>query len=274
MDLYCVMGNPVAHSKSPSIHARFAELTGQTLHYGKRHVPLDGLALALQTFVAEGGLGCNITVPFKFEAAALATESSLRAQLAQAANTLSFKGGAVLADNTDGAGLVDDIEQGAGVGLRGRRLLLIGAGGAAAGVLGPLLRARPASITVANRTVPKAEALVARHQALALLQNTELYAHDLQGLKGQFDVVINATSSSLNGAGVPVSGSILKPGALAYDMMYGTAAQGFMAWAREHSAVARDGLGMLVEQAAEAFLIWRGVRPPAQQVLAELRAAA
>jgi shikimate dehydrogenase len=169
-------------------------------------------------------------------------------------------------------GLVADIEQGAGVDLQGRRLLLIGAGGAAAGVLGPLLRARPASITVANRTVSKAEALVGRHQALALLQNAELLAHDLQGLRGQFDVVINATASSLNGAGVPVPGSVLKPGALAYDMMYGPAAQGFMIWAREHSAEARDGLGMLVEQAAEAFLIWRGVRPPAQQVLAELRA--
>lgn len=272
MDLYCVMGHPVAHSKSPWIHARFAELTGQVLHYGKRHVPRDGLALALRAFVAEGGLGCNITVPFKFEAAALATETSPRAQLAQACNTLSFKDGAVLADNTDGAGLVADIEQGAGVDLQGRRLLLIGAGGAASGVLGPLLRAQPASITVANRTVSKAEALVARHQPLALLQNTELLAHDLQGLKGQFDVVINATTSSLNGAGLPVPGSILRPGALACDMMYGPAAQGFMIWAREHSAEARDGLGMLVGQAAEAFLIWRGVRPPARQVLAELRA--
>ncbi len=273
MDLYCVMGNPVAHSQSPWIHARFAELTGHTLHYGKRHIALDGFELALRCFIAEGGLGCNITVPFKFQAAALATRSSERALLAQASNTLTFKDGAILADNTDGAGLVDDIEHGAGVDLQGRHLLLIGAGGAAAGVLGPLLWARPASITVANRTLSKATDLVARHQALALLQQTELLAQDLKGLAGQFDIVINATASSLQGAGVPVPGGTLKPGALAYDMMYGPAAQGFMTWAREHSAVARDGLGMLVEQAAEAFLIWRGVRPPAQQVLAELRAS-
>jgi shikimate dehydrogenase len=151
-------------------------------------------------------------------------------------------------------------------------VLLIGAGGAAAGVLGPLILAQPAGITVANRTLSKATELVERHAALALLQKTELTAHDLQGLEADFDVVINATASSLSGAGVPVAASTLKPGALAYDMMYGPAAQGFMTWAREHGAVARDGLGMLVEQAAESFLIWRGVLPPSQPVLAELRA--
>jgi shikimate dehydrogenase len=272
MDLYCVMGNPVEHSKSPWIHARFAELTGQTLHYGKRLIALDGFVPAVQTFIQEGGKGCNITVPFKFEAAALATATSERATLAQASNTLSFRDGAILADNTDGAGLVNDIQRNAGVDLHGRHVLLIGAGGAAAGVLGPLILAGAASITVANRTLSKASNLVARHAALALLQKTELLAHTLQGLVGNFDVIINATASSLNGGGVPVAASTLKPGALAYDMMYGPAAQGFMAWAREHGATARDGLGMLVEQAAESFLIWRGVLPPSQQVLAELRA--
>lgn len=271
MDLYCVMGNPVAHSKSPWIHARFAELTGQSLHYGKRHIPLDRFEAAVRSFAAEGGLGCNVTLPFKFEAAALARRTSERALLAQAANTLKFSDDDILADNTDGAGLVADIQQGAGVSLSGRRLLLIGAGGAAAGVLAPLILAQAASITVVNRTVIKANALVARHQALATLQNTELLAHGLQGLEGQFDLVINASASSLCGAAVPVVGSTLKPGALAYDLMYGVAAQGFMTWANEHGALARDGLGMLVEQAAESFLIWRGVRPPAQQVLAELR---
>ncbi|MDO8248171.1 MAG: shikimate dehydrogenase [Rhodoferax sp.] len=271
-DLYCVMGNPVEHSKSPWIHARFAELTGQTLQYGKRQIALDGFASAVRAFIAEGGRGCNITVPFKFEAAALATHTSERATLAQASNILSFKDGDILADNTDGAGLVNDIQRNAGLDLSGRQVLLIGAGGAGAGVLGPLIQARPARITVANRTVSKAAALVARHAALALLQNTELSAQDLQGLQGNFDVVINATASSLSGAGVPVAASTLRPGALAYDMMYGPAAQGFMTWAREHGATPRDGLGMLVEQAAEAFLIWRGVLPPSQQVLAELRA--
>ena len=271
-DLYCVMGNPIAHSRSPWIHARFAELTGQALHYGKRHIELDGFAQAVHAFAQEGGCGCNVTVPFKFEAAALATQTSERALLAQAANTLSLRQGEILADNTDGAGLVDDIEQGAGLDLQGRRVLLIGAGGAAAGVLGPLILTHPASITVANRTLEKADALVRRHAVLATLHNTELLVHGLQGLEGSFDVVINASTSSLGGAAVPVPGRTLKPGALAYDMMYGPAAQGFLTWAREHGALGRDGLGMLVSQAAEAFLIWRGVRPPAQQVLAELRA--
>ncbi len=271
LDLYCVMGNPVAHSRSPWIHARFAELTGQSLHYDKRLIAPGGLAPAIQAFVSEGGLGCNITVPFKFEAAAVASVISERARLAQAANTLTFKGGAMLADNTDGAGLVEDIGQGAGVDLAGRRVLLIGAGGASAGVLGPLLLAHPARITVANRSIETAQALVGRHAALATLQKTELVAQKLHGLEAGFDVVINATTSSLNGAGVPVPGHVLKPGALAYDLMYGPAAQGFVHWAQEHSAVARDGLGMLVAQAAEAFFIWRGVRPPQRQVLAELR---
>ena len=273
IDLYCVMGHPIEHSKSPWIHARFAELTGQTLRYGKRLIALDGFVPAVQAFVAEGGQGCNITVPFKFEAAALATHTSERALLAQASNVLTFKDGAILADNTDGAGLVGDIQRNAGVDLRGRRVLLIGAGGAAAGVLGPLLLAQPAHITVTNRTLAKASTLVARHATLALLQKTELLAQDLRWLEGDFDVIINATASSLNGGGVPVAASTLKPGALAYDMMYGPAAEGFLNWAREHGAVARDGLGMLVEQAAESFLIWRGVRPPSQQVLAELRVA-
>ena len=272
MDLYRVIGNPVSHSQSPWIHTRFAELTGQTLQYDKQRVPVDGFVSAVQQFFAEGGRGCNVTVPFKFEAAALATQVSDRAQLAQAANTLTVQNGTVQADNTDGAGLVNDIQRNAGFDLAGRRILLIGAGGASAGVLAPLIQTQPASITVANRTVDKAHALVNRHTDLALLQKTELLAQTLQGLEGDFDVIINATTSSLSGGAVPVAASTLKPGALAYDMMYGPAAQGFMTWAREHGAQPRDGLGMLVEQAAEAFLIWRGVLPPSQQVLAELRA--
>ena len=273
MDHYCVMGNPVEHSRSPWIHARFAELTGQTLQYGKRQIALDQFATAVRDFIAQGGRGCNITVPFKFEAAALATHTSERALLAQASNTLSFSGLEIAADNTDGAGLVNDIQHNANFDLSGKRVLLLGAGGAAAGVLGPLILAQPASITVANRTVDKATALVTRHVALATLHKTELLRQGLEAFEGDFDVIINATASSLSGAGVPVSASTLKPGALAYDMMYGPAAHGFLTWAIEHGAQARDGLGMLVEQAAESFLIWRGVRPPASQVLAELRAA-
>jgi shikimate dehydrogenase len=272
MDHYCVMGHPIGHSKSPWIHARFAALTGQSLQYDKQLVPLDGFASAVQQFFAQGGRGCNVTAPFKFEAARLADHTSERAQLAQAANTLSFQDGVVRADNTDGAGLVNDIQSNAGFDLAGRRLLLIGAGGASAGVLARLIETQPASITVANRTVDKAQSLVDRHAALSLLHKTELFAQSLEGPGANFDVIINASSSSLGGDAVPVPASTLKPGALAYDMMYGPSAQGFMTWAQEHGAQPRDGLGMLVEQAAEAFLIWRGVRPPAQQVLAEMRA--
>jgi shikimate dehydrogenase len=265
------MGNPVAHSRSPWIHTRFAELTRQNLTYDKREIPLDQFYTCVHQFISDGGCGCNITVPFKFQAAALATQTSERALMAQASNVLTFRDGQILADNTDGIGLVMDIERNAGVPLKGKRLLLIGAGGAAAGVLGPLIHAQPAHITVANRTLAKAAELVARHQTSKLLQETELTAQDIKGLEGDFDVIINGTASSLVGQGVPVSHQVLKPGALAYDMMYGSAAQGFMDWASEHGAVARDGLGMLVEQAAEAFQIWRGVRPPSTQVLAELR---
>jgi shikimate dehydrogenase len=275
IDQYCVMGNPVEHSKSPWIHARFAQLTGQTLHYGKRLVPLDGFAASLHAFIASAdgaAKGCNVTVPFKFEAFALAPHPSVRATLAGAANTLSFRSDGIHADNTDGVGLVRDIELSAGVKLAGRKLLLLGAGGAAAGVLGPLLQTGLAQITVANRTLTKAQELVQRHAALATVTHTRLVACAPADVHESFDVVINATSTSLNGGSLALSPAVLQSGALAYDMMYGPAAQGFLDWARAHGAQTRDGLGMLVEQAAEAFFIWRGVRPPSAQVLNELRA--
>lgn len=277
-DSYCVMGHPVEHSRSPWIHARFAELTGQALTYQRRLVPLDGFAEALRSFAAAGGRGCNITVPFKLQAAQLASQRSERVQLAGAANTLSFIDGAIVADNTDGLGLVADITRNAGFGLAGRDVLLIGAGGAAAGALGPLLAAGPRRIVVANRTLARAQALVQAHAPLATLQKTELLALDTQGLEADltknwaFDLAINASASSLAGDAVPVPASVLRAGSLAYDMMYGPAAQGFLDWATAHGAQARDGLGMLVEQAAEAFALWRGVRPPGAPVLAELRA--
>jgi shikimate dehydrogenase len=280
MDLYCVMGNPVEHSRSPRIHARFAELCGQQMDYGRRLIPLGAFAEGIAAFrreAAERGdsaRGCNITVPFKFEAAALAQHTSARATLAQAVNTLRFEAdGSIHADNTDGIGLVNDIVRNAGVPLAGKALLLIGAGGAAAGVLGPLLDAGASRIVVANRTVDKAVAVVRRHAALALGHGATLEAWALDEVPGSFDVVVNATASSLAGDAVPVSAQVLRRGALAVDMMYGPAAAGFMAWAQAHGAVPRDGLGMLVEQAAESFEIWRGVRPPSAQVLAELRAS-
>lgn len=277
MDQYCILGNPVEHSKSPDIHARFAELTGQTLLYSKLLVPLDGFPATLRQWISSGGRGCNVTVPFKLQAFVLADQASERAQLAQAANTLKISKGRIEADNTDGIGLVNDIQKNAGISLAGRDLLLIGAGGAAAGVLGPLLAAGPRRLVVVNRTAAKAGALVAQHATQAalkeVLQTTELLAQDIDHLQGNFDVVINATASSLSGGAIPVPASVLRSGALAYDMMYGAAAQGFADWAREHGAQPRDGLGMLVEQAAESFLFWRGVRPPSAQVLLELRAS-
>ncbi len=275
MDLYCVMGNPIEHSRSPWIHARFAELTGETLRYERRLVPLGGFVAAAVALREEPGAvlrGCNVTVPFKFDARALAQHVTPRAALAEAVNVLSFREDGIHGDNSDGVGLVHDIAANAGVALAGRDVLLIGAGGGAAGVLGPFIEAGARRIVVANRTLGKAITLVQRHAALALAHHATLEAQALDTVAGTFDVVVNATASSLGGGGVPVAGSVLKPGALAVDMMYGPAAAGFMDWARTHDAVPRDGLGMLVEQAAEAFAIWRGVRPPAAQVLAELRA--
>ena len=271
-DLYCVMGNPVAHSRSPAIHARFAELTGEHLVYERCLLPIDGFVQGVRDFIARRGRGCNVTVPFKIEAAALATHRSERVQLAGAANTLVFGPDGIHADNTDGLGLVADITRNAGLALAGRDVLLVGAGGAAAGVLGPLLQAGVRHITVANRTLARAQALVQAHAGLASLQKAELLALTPQALEANFDLIINATASSLAGDAVPVPAHVLRTGSMAYDMMYGPAAQGFLDWARQHGAVPRDGLGMLVEQAAEAFALWRGVRPPSAQVLKELQA--
>ncbi len=274
MDRFCVMGNPVAHSKSPWIHQRFAELTGQPIDYRHRLVPLDGFQQAVREFRDQGGRGCNVTVPFKFDAFAVpGVRHSARAELAGACNTLRFEGEQAWADNTDGIGLVHDITVNAGVPLAGARVLLVGAGGAACGVLGPFIEARPASVTVANRTLDKAEALVARHAALAAAHDVPLQARALDDVGAGYDIVVNGTASSLGGAEAPVPARVLRPGTLAVDMMYGPAAQPFLAWARAHGAVGRDGLGMLVEQAAESWAIWRGQRPPSAQVLAELRAA-
>ena len=275
MDTYCVFGHPIAHSKSPWIQARFAELTGQTLQYEKTWVPLDAFNATVHAFKAAGGKGCNVTLPFKTEAAALATECSPRVALAQACNTLKFDGEHIYGENTDGLGLVTDLVSNAGFSLQGRRILLIGAGGASAGVLGPLLTQKPHCIWVANRSVDKANHLVARHTSLAEMEGVDCQAFGLTHeaiLSQSFDLVINASSSSLQQAALPVPATVLQPNGLACDLMYGPAAQGFLEWARAHGTEARDGLGMLVEQAAASFHLWRGVQPPTQQVLAELRA--
>ncbi|CAD5375268.1 Shikimate dehydrogenase (NADP(+)) [Rubrivivax sp. A210] len=272
-DRYAVLGNPVAHSRSPFIHTEFAHQTGQNLVYERVLCPFDGFGDTVRALAAAGVRGCNVTVPFKFEALALTPRLSERAALAGAANVLRLDGEAWLADNSDGIGLVRDIEEGAGRVLAGAQVLLVGAGGAGAGVLGPLLAARPARIVVANRSIDKALALVERHAAWARLHDVVLEAVALQTPGAGFDVVINASASSLQGAAVPVAASVLAPGALAVDLMYGPAAQPFLDWARANGAEPRDGLGMLVEQAAEAFALWRGVMPHTAPVLAALRAA-
>ncbi len=266
---YCVLGNPVAHSRSPAIHAQFAEQCGQDMAYEALLAPLDGFVKTVAGFVAAGGRGANVTVPFKEEAFRLCTRRSPRAERAGAVNTLAFSADEIYGDNTDGAGLVRDIEVNLGFALAGRRILLLGAGGAARGVIAPLLACKPASLSIANRSVDKAEALAAQFVDLAAV-DAENYA---KTENGRFDVVINATSASLSGEALPLPPGVFAPGSLAYDMMYGKGKTPFLALARAQGAgLMADGLGMLVEQAAEAFLIWRGVRPESAPVLTALRA--
>jgi shikimate dehydrogenase len=274
-DRYAVLGNPVAHSRSPFIHAEFARQTGQPIRYGRVSCPMDGFEAAVRAFAVshdEGAgpaRGCNVTIPFKFEAPRLAARVSARATLAQAANVLRFDTDGWSADNTDGAGLVRDLQHNADFDLTGARVLLIGAGGAAAGVLGPLVEAGAREVVVANRTLARAAALVECH--LAALPSAALRATDLADCGERFDLVINSSASSVNGVAAPVAASVLRPAALAVDLMYGPPAEPFIAWAQAHGARARDGLGMLVEQAAEAFWYWRGVRPQTAPVLQALR---
>jgi shikimate dehydrogenase len=265
MDRYAVIGNPIEHSKSPQIHAAFARQTGQDIDYGRILAPLGGFLDAVDQFRREGGRGLNVTVPFKEDAYACANQLAQRAQLAGAVNTLSFlPDGTVFGDTTDGAGLVRDITANLGVALRGKHILLMGAGGAARGVIQPLLDEQPDALVVANRSVGKALALCEPFPQIQAGGYAELAGRS-------FDIVINATASSLNKDLPPLPTGIFAPGALAYDMMYGRETP-FMQFAREQGAVfVADGLGMLVEQAAEAFFIWRGVRPQTVPVIAHLR---
>ena len=275
---YCVIGNPVAHSRSPAIHAAFALQTGQPLVYERCLSPLDGFAATVRALVAAGYGGANVTLPFKLEAAALATTLSERARAAGAVNTLSFTSDGIVGDNTDGAGLVNDIVRCAGVAIAGQRVLLVGAGGAARGAILPLLQQGPRQLVIANRTAATARQLA---QAFETLSATTPGGHGVQPeactfaeLDGRFDIVINATSASLAGAVPPLPAALFGAATLALDMMYGAEPTPFMRFAALHGASTRDGLGMLVEQAAEAFFIWRGVRPHTTALLAALRAPA
>ena len=269
-DRYAVVGNPVAHSKSPQIHAEFARQTGQDMVYEKLLAPLDAFRESVEAFRRAGGKGLNVTVPFKEEAFRYASHKTARAEAAGAVNTLKFENGEIVGDNTDGAGLVRDISFNLNFPLQGKTVLLVGAGGAGRGVAKPLLDQEPSRLVIVNRNVNRAYDLI---EMLGYGKPESVMACDFESLDSTFDLVINATSASLKGELPPLPEHLFNPGALAYDMMYGTETT-FMAWARAHGAATiSDGLGMLVEQAAESFFLWRGVRPDTAPVMRMLRAA-
>lgn len=271
LDRYAVFGNPIKHSRSPQIHAAFAEQTGQRLTYRAQLIELDHFAEIAREFFAGGGKGCNVTVPFKLDAYAFADELSGRARRAGAVNTLALQNdGSIYGDNTDGVGLVRDIEQNLAWEIHEKRVLVIGAGGAVRGILEPLLRRHPAHVVIANRTLEKAEQLA---REFADLGTVRAIAFEAFGAD-QFDLIINATSAGLYGESVTLPASLLARDCCCYDLTYGAQPTLFMRWAASEAAWAvADGLGMLVEQAAEAFCIWRGVRPQTRPVIDMLRAA-
>ena len=266
-DRYAVIGHPISHSKSPLIHTAFAQQTGQDIAYTALEGPLDGFAGAVHAFRDAGGRGMNVTAPFKLQAFDLATDRLERAELAGATNALKFEGDRILADNFDGVGLVHDIQRNLGVALAGQRVLLLGAGGAVRGALLPFLAERPAELVIANRTAEKAVALAAAFSAPG--RTTGCGLGDLAGER--FDVVLNATSASLKAELPAVPASVFGGAALAYELVYGKGLTPFLRLA-QNAGVPRlaDGVGMLVEQAAEAFVWWRGVRPETAPVIARM----
>lgn len=270
-DRYAVVGNPVAHSKSPQIHAAFARQTGQDIAYDRLLAPLDAFAVTVQQFFHEGGHGLNVTVPFKREAWDCVDECEGGALSAEAVNTIKRVGNRLIGYNTDGKGLLADLERNLGATITGKRVLLMGAGGASYGVMQPLLERKPDLLVAANRTLDKAQRLVRHfHQyAAAVPQGVAVRPYENLGNQ-MFDLVINATSAGLEGGMPQLPDKLFAPGAIAYDMVYGRDTP-FMVFARQHGARAVDGLGMLVEQAAESFFIWRGVRPDTAPVIAQLR---
>jgi len=270
-DRYAVIGNPISHSKSPQIHKMFAEQTGQDISYEKLEAALGSFKEKIDELRKKGYKGCNVTVPFKLEAWRLGA-STTRALDAEAVNTLKFESGEVFGDNTDGIGLVRDITQNLCFQIAGKRVLLMGTGGAASGVLHPLLDEKPQELVTAYRTLENAQKIEKRIRGTAQFPVTSISFSSYSDLSEKsFDLIINATSSGLSNDMPPLPPGIFAPGALAYDMMYGRETP-FMRFAREHgAAVVSDGLGMLVEQAAESFYIWRGLRPDTAPIIAALR---
>lgn len=272
-DQYAVIGHPVEHSLSPAIHAEFARATGHDIAYGRLLAPLDGFRAAVLRFRDEGGKGLNVTLPFKQEAWRLADSHSPEARAAGAVNTLTLEGGRISGHNTDGTGLTRDVRDNYGCAIRGKRILLMGAGGAVFGVMEPLLRELPQQVVVANRTLDKAVALVGHFDNLQKFADHGVSARPYGALAGlRFDIVINATSAGLTDVMPPLPRDIFAPGALAYELVYSRNTL-FMRFAAECGARATDGLGMLVEQAADSFCIWRGVRPATKPVIELLRKA-
>lgn len=270
IDQYVVIGNPIAHSKSPAIHAQFAAQTTQHIEYQRLLADIDGFAASVHAFVHTGGKGANVTVPFKLEAYAISTHLTARAKAAGAVNTLKFEGDQILGDNTDGVGLVADIIRNAGITFENKRILLLGAGGAARGVLMPILLEQPTELIIANRTPEKAQQLLVLARSHGV-DTVSVSVSDWTQLDGEFDIIINATSASLSDEVPPISPDLFTSSTVAYDMMYGATPTAFLRFADNVGAQCRDGLGMLVEQAAEAFYLWRGVRPETTAVLAKLR---
>lgn len=268
IDRYAVVGNPIGHSKSPFIHRSFAKATGQELEYEAIEAPLGGFTATAEAFRAAGGRGLNITAPFKLDAFAYATERSERAALAGAANALKFEGDRVIAENFDGVGLVHDVVHNLRRPIRGQRVLLLGAGGAARGALLPMLAQEPAQLVIANRTVAKARELAAIGSGRG---NVHGCGYETLRTDVPFDLVFNATSASLRNELPPVPATVFGPGAGAYELAYGKGLTPFLRLARSAGvAQVADGVGMLAEQAAEAFAWWRGVRPDTAQVIREL----
>ena len=267
-DQYAVMGNPIAHSKSPYIHGLFAEQTHQQLEYKAILVEPGGFRAAVDGFRDRGGRGLNVTVPFKQDAWVYVDQLSAYAERARAVNTIWFdeRCGSV-GDNTDGVGLMRDLTGNQGARIKGKRILLLGAGGAARGILQPLLAAQPATVVIANRTAAKA-----RELALLFGDLGRVSGCGFAELEGAFDLIINATAASLDNTALPLRDEVLAAEAWCYDMMYGDRPTAFMNWARQRGASkVLDGMGMLVEQAAEAFCRWRGVRPDTAPILAALK---
>ncbi len=270
-DRYAVFGNPISHSKSPEIHHLFAEQTNQDIVYDKQCIELDQFEKAVLAFFDNGGCGLNVTVPFKVSAYEMAETLTTRAEQAQAVNTFYIESGRLVGDNTDGIGLCNDLTKNLNISLKGKKLLILGAGGAVRGILGPLALFEPESVLLSNRTYEKAKDLQGFFQNFYSEKNIAIESSEFKNIEGDFDLIINGTSASMGG-GLPDIDKMLVNGSFCYDMMYAKELTPFLSWVMQNGAAGiADGLGMLVEQAAEAFRIWRGINPVTKEVMIKIK---